>query len=230
MKSRMLLLAAAIFLCAPFSALADTVTFFNTAGNLVSNSTRTTISLQSSALTGIGGLSAFGIPDQSVTLSSCSPTCLGAVAFTTGTKATGFLFSPTATFNAGGTITVTGTNFTFSGQFAAGATWTCNAVPGAMCNAATGGTWFFNGTVVGGMLTINGQTFMISTAATVQLTTSGKAPTGGTTGPLTWGNAGGTTTFAAPVPEPGTLGLVGGGLLGVSLFSRRRSPNYRVPS
>jgi hypothetical protein len=214
------LIAFGMFL--PNAALADSVTFLNSNGSLISNSARTTLTLSSSLLTGLSGLAPFGISDQSLTYSACHATgCLGSVAFTTGTKATGFLFSQSATFNAGGSITVTGSGFSFTGQFAAGASWTCTPAGTSGCNSS-GGTWFFNGTVVNGTLTINGKTFTIPTAGTVQITTSGKAPTGSTGQPLTWTDAGGTTTFASPVPEPGSLVLVGGGLVAVGAFTKRR--------
>ena len=219
------LLTLAVIVFASVAAFANTVTFFNSDGSLISNSARTTLTLSNSLLTGISGLSGFGIPDQSVTFSSCHTTgCLGNVGFTTGTKTAGFLFSPSATFGSGGSITVTGTNFTFTGSFVAGATWTCTPSGTKTCNGTgTGGTWFFNGTVMGGMLTINGHTYVVDTAATVQLSSSGAAPTGGATGPLTWTDAGGTTTFAAPVPEPGSLGLVGSGLVVLGALAKQRA-------
>jgi hypothetical protein len=218
---RILMLTVILF--SSVAAFADTVTFGNSDGSLVSNTARTTLTLSNSLLTGISGLAGFGVPDQSLTLSLCRATgCFGKVAFTTGTKASGFLFSPTATFNSGGSITVTGSNFTFGGSFVGGTTWTCTPAPLAGCNS-TGGTWSFFGTVTGGMLTINGHTYMIPTAATVQLTTSGTAPTGGTGQALTWTDAGGTTTFAAPVAEPSSLGLVGSGLVALGALAKQRN-------
>jgi len=209
-------------LCLPATLFADSVTFVNTNGQLISDAARTYLSLSGSLLTGLSGLAPFGVPDQAVVYSACHATgCLGSVSFMTGTKATGFLFSPSATFNAGGNITVTGSGFSFTGQFAAGASWTCTPSGANGCNAS-GGTWFFNGTVINGTLTVNGKTFSIPTAGTVQITTSGQPPTGAAGQPLTWTDAGGTTTFPTPVPEPGSLVLVGGGLVCVGALTRRR--------
>jgi hypothetical protein len=229
MKSWKTLALVVLVMCTPLAAFADMVTFTNTNGSLVSNSQRTTLTLmssgsQASLLTAISGLTGLGIADQSVVYSACKSTgCLGTVGFTTGTRIAGFLFSPSATFDAGGSITIVGNGFTFSGSFSAGATWTCTPVPGGpTCNGTPpgGGTWFFNGTVVNGQLTINGKTYIIPNAGTIQISTSGKAPTGGATGPLTWTDAGGTTTFPSPVPEPGSLGLVGSGLIALGMLAK----------
>lgn len=228
MKSKQLLMLGVVVVCASLTAFADTVTFVNTDGMIGSNTARTTLTMTNSLLTGFSGLSSLGISDQSVIFSSCKATgCLGTVNFTTGAKMGGFLLSPSATFGTGGTITVTESNFTFSGQLTS-ATWTCTVNSAQACNG-TGGTWFFDGTILGGTLTINGHTFAITTAATVQVTTSGAAPGNGLakTGPVTWVDAGGTTTFPTPVPEPGSLGLVGSGLVGLGALAKRRAARHK---
>ena len=229
MKATQLLMLGLVVVCASLTAFADTVTFFNTDGMISSNSGRTTLTLSGSLLTGFSGLATLGIPDESVTYSSCKATgCLGTVNFTTGAKTGGFLLSTSAAFGTGGTITVTESNFTFSGQLAPGATWTCTVTATQACNG-TGGTWFFNSTVMGGTLTVNGHTFIIANAATIQVTTSGAAPGNGLgkTGPVTWVDAGGTTTFPTPVPEPGSLGLVGSGLVGLGALAKRRTARHK---
>jgi hypothetical protein len=46
----------------------------------------------------------------------------------------------------------------------------------------------------------------------------GPKPVGGFN---TWTDSGGTTTFPSPIPEPGTLTLMGSGLVGLGWFARR---------
>lgn len=225
MKLTRISVLALMTLLLPFAASAQQVIFTNNDGTFTSNGNAvgtSTLSLGSGELTGISGLAGFGIGNNSVTYPNCAPTCLGSINLTTGTLASGSLLTSSAaspaTFNAGGNFTVSYTDgVSFTGTFSAGAAW-----------ISTGkNTWTFSGSIVDGMLTIGGNTYMITQAATVQLTTTGAAPVvtknkSGTITGITFKDSGGTTNFMAPVPEPGTLGLFGSGLIGLGLFAKKK--------
>jgi hypothetical protein len=210
-----------LLIAIPFPLLADTVTFSNTGGKFNSNAAKTTLSLTGSGLFAVSGLSGFGVTNTSLAL-PCGA-CLGSVTLTTATLASGQLAAtgPTsvgsiATFNPGGTFKVTSTlggGIVFQGSFS-NSTWTKSAP----------GTWTFLGTIMNGTLSIGGGSpATITTAATVQLTTAGSGFTTNSNGSVTFANSAGTTNFAAPVPEPGTLALLGSGLVFVGTFAKHRA-------
>ncbi len=177
-------------------------------------------------LTAISGLSSFGINDTAVaynpTSNTCTPACLGTITLSTGMRTSGSVTSTdpaqAAQFAAGGSFMVSypGLAVSFAGTFSS-TSWT---------SAGLGSnTWNFFGTIVGGMLTINGNTVMIPTAVTVQLTTVGVPPLNHPNkGTVTFKDSGGTTNFSVAA-EPGTLTLFGSGLIAVALFARRRFSN-----
>jgi hypothetical protein len=219
---KVLLLTVAVVMVSLAASAQTSVIFTNNDGTFVYNNSSTELTLGAETfgtstfgaageLTAISGLSGFGISDNSATFPGCSPTCLGSITLTTGTLATGTILT-SATFNPGGNFMVSYTNgVSFSGSFSS-ASWTQIAT----------NTWVFSGTVMGGTLTVGGNTYTIMTAATVQLTTVGAAPGIHTNkGAITFSDSGGTTNFSV-APEPGTLALFGSGLIVVGMLTRRR--------
>jgi hypothetical protein len=172
-----------------------------------------------STLTGISGLSAFGIPNQSLVYANgtCSlagsPTaCLGSISLTTGQIASGSITS-SATFAPGGSFSVdyTGLGIIFTGSFSK-EKWI----------SLGGGTWTFIGKIMDGVLTVDGQQYTIPTAATVDLTTTNAGATfHKNKDTYTFSDNQGTTNFSL-APEPGSLVLFGSGLVAVGLLTRRR--------
>ena len=231
--TRLLVFAAlAVF---PVAALAqDSVVFTDNDGIFTYNQTSTVLDLGVSIydgtgqpypgmLTGISGLSAFGIPDNSVSWNpitdTCTPACLGSLTLETGTLATGSVGtnSGSATFNSGGFFRAAYTDgVVFKGSFSS-ASWTLIAPD----------TWTFTGIVMDGTLKIplaegGFMTFNNISGATVQLTTF-NAP--GVEHPnkneITFKDSGGTSNFSV-APESGTLTLFGSGLIAMGALARRR--------
>jgi len=171
---------------------------------------------QSGTLTAISGLAALGVPNAAVPFNNvtdtCTPACLGTITLNTGTIASGSILS-SATFNPGGNFMVSygSLGVSFSGTFSS-ASW----------KEISTNVWVFDGTIMGGTLTVGSNTYTIQTAATVQLTTVGGVPSYHTNKETyTFSDSGGTTNFSI-APEPGSLALFGSGLIVVGLLTRRR--------
>ena len=142
-----------------------------------------------------------------IKVGGASGTNLGTLEFSTGSLISGDLQNG-GVFAGGGTFVITGngmngapTGVIFTGSFTSNVTWTHTMV-------GSNNFYTLTGSVAGGGMQ----------AATVQLTIStGTKPFSGSTT-----ISSGDTNLVTVVPEPGTLGLLGTGLLGVAGLVRRK--------
>jgi hypothetical protein len=196
------LLLTAVLACLPLAASANSVDYGNTGGTVTAISGGTALSLIGSMLTVVSG-------------GPCSPLCsgnLGTVTFTTGALTSGSLTTG-ATFGAGGSLTIMGngtdglTGALFTGTFTS-ATWTVNTLPSGKI------VFSFTGTLQGTNGFSGLEAFTIQGSKIVNVN-----PFIGGHGSVAW--ASGNTTVS-PVPEPGTMALLGTGLIGLAGSLRRK--------
>ncbi len=198
-----LLWMAILALALPLAAFAnDQVDFTNSGGTLTGTSAGLTLS--GSELVAVNGLNGLGLITGE----------LGHVSFKTGALTSGSL-AWGGTFAGGGDFIISGngtggipTGTIFSGTFDGPVTWTmvtlANGTHNYTLTGALTGVWYTGSTVYG---------------ATVQLTinTGTKCFTGKTN------IASGNTNIDVPsVPEPGSLSLLGTGLIFIAGFMQRK--------
>lgn len=200
-----IVLMALLALALPLASFATSLDFSNTGGTLTGSSSG--LSLSGSNLTGVSGMGT----------GACSTgTPCGSLSFSTGS----FISTSgnVSMFNGGGSFTITGngtdglpSGVIFSGTFSGTVTVTL------ISSSSSGeGLYALTGSLSG---TLNGHA-IINPSGTSQtfLFTAGKNGWMGT-GTL---QSGDTTLTTSTVPEPGTLGLLGTGLVGLAGIVRKK--------
>jgi hypothetical protein len=200
MIGKKVLLLAVLALALPAAAFASSQVDFTNMGGTLSG-TNAGLTLTGSTLIAVNGLNGGGL----ITGSN-----LGSVTFTTGALASGSLQTG-GTFAAGGSFTITGNGSNgvpngviFAGTFSQPSVWTLITLPNGTHN------YTLTGTLSGSLQGFN------ANGVTVQLTiNTGK------------GFFNGSTTISSGdtnvvVPEPGTLTMLGTGLIGLAGTIRRK--------
>jgi hypothetical protein len=200
-----LVLLSLLALALPLAAYADTIDFGNNGGTITASSS-SVLTLSGDVLGSITGLGTGGC--------SVSAPC-GTITFTTGALMSGNLQSG-GVFSPGGTITITGNGkdgvpngVIFSGAFTGDTSW-------IESGQQVSGNWvyYLNGTI-SGTYYVNGKAINVTGATTQVAIVTGPDGFTGSAQALS-----GDTFFVTP--EPGTLGLLGTGLVGLAGIVRKK--------
>ena len=189
-------------LALPVAALSSSVDFTNNGGTLSGNSAG--LSVSGSTLIEVNGLNGMGLVTGN----------LGSVTLSTGSLSSGSL-TMGGTFAAGGSFVITGNGTNsipntviFNGSFSGPVTWSLitlgDGTHAYTLSGALTGTWYTGATVNG---------------ATIQLTVP--VGSGFFSGSATI-SSGDTNISVTTVPEPGSLTLVGTGLVSLAGMLRRK--------
>lgn len=195
---------ALLALALPIAAFAGSVDFTNTGGTLTGSTSGLTLTgSQLSVVAGLGG--------GTITTGN-----LGTVTFSTGSfiSTTGTGVNSVSTFNGGGSFVITGNGMSgvpngviFNGTFNGTVTLTLTGTTSSggdiyLLSGQVSGTWY-NGTTVGGATS---QIYLFT----------------GKNGWMGSSTVGSGDTIIGTVPEPGTLGLLGTGLVGLAGIVRKK--------
>jgi|SRR5208283_883085 len=197
-----ILAAAVLALFAPAAAHADEIVG-------VSNSGGTT------GTSGSGVTGPFSLSNSSAMVSiNGGPGTAGTLSFTTGSTFTGSLATGGSWDSTGSTFIVKeGATTIFNGSFTGTVTWVLDGCSGAQC------TYTLNGSISG----LYGTQTVTGASTQLDLTTSNGMYNGGHGKTVIKDVSGSTSwTSTATVPEPGTLALMGTGLIGLAGAIRRK--------